>query len=111
MVVSSHSLIPGFLDLVDIVHHFLEILTDAEIETGFDNFKAKFETDQCHSLMNKSSRNPFKSLSVKASVRAAANLIDQWGVHRVPLVDETGDCVSILSQSRLVQLLSHHIGL
>jgi len=101
----------GFLDLVDIVYHFLEVLTDEEIQAGFEHFKDKFDKVKCQGLMNVSSRNPFKSLSMKASARAAIGLIDQWGVHRVPLIDASGECVSILSQSRLVQLFATNIGL
>lgn len=30
----------GFLDIVDIVHHFLDSLTETEVGQGFDSFKA-----------------------------------------------------------------------
>jgi len=72
--------------------------------------KAKF-LEHCSVLMNLSNRNPYKELSKKASVRAAASIFDNWEVHRVPLVDESGEVVSILSQSRLAQLFSENIGL
>lgn len=59
---------------MDIVYHFLDVLSDDEIQAGFDKFKSKFASDHCSSMMNVSSRNPFKSLSKKASVRVAMNI-------------------------------------
>jgi len=101
----------GFLDLVDIVHHFLEILTDEEIESGYQSFKQKFVAQPCGVVINKSARNPYESVGKNASVRATIALVDQWGVRRVPVVEASGDCVSILSQSKLVNLLANNIGL
>lgn len=59
----------GFLDMVDIVYHFIETLTDEEISSGFSSFKKKFATVKCGDIVNKSLRDPFKALGKNASVR------------------------------------------
>lgn len=58
------------------MYHFLDTLSTEEFEDGFDKFKHKFETDECHTLMNVSNRDPFKILSLKASVRV--RWLDAW---------------------------------
>jgi CBS domain-containing protein len=53
-----------------------------------------------------SRRNPFRPMTATASLLAVAKALSTQ-LHRVPIVDEkTGKCVSILSQSLLIQFLN-----
>jgi hypothetical protein len=76
----------GFLDIVDIVHHFLEVLSEEEIKSGFSNFKFKFINQKCQDLVNKSKRNPFKPLGKNASVRVSLLRMKNADFSRQPSV-------------------------
>ena len=54
-----------------------------------------------------SRRNPFRPMSPSATLLQVARALSTQ-LHRVPIVDESGKCVSIMSQSILVQFLYSH---
>jgi len=99
----------GFLDIVDIVHHFLDSLTETEVDKGFDSFKSKFANVQCKDIADLSGRNPYQPVDESAPLGAVISLISEWDVHRVPVIDAGGELVSLLSQSRVTSYLSDHL--
>jgi len=99
----------GFLDLVDIVHHFLETLTQVEASQGYSAFKARFSKIKCKDVMDLSGRNPYNPVADEDPLGAVISMMNEAEVHRVPVVDDGGELVSLLSQSRIVAFLTNHV--
>jgi CBS domain-containing protein len=103
----------AFLDVLDIVCHAVDILTEAEMKEGFDITLAKIEFGRykVSQLAGYSNRNPFHTISKHATVEDALKLFTRtFPTHRVAVVDDDGkSLVSILTQSQLVRWLSSHI--
>lgn len=55
-------------------------------------------------------RNPFKSAARGATLIDAIKILGS-SVKRLPILDETGKCVNIVSQSDLLQILAKNVGL
>jgi len=101
----------GFLDVVDIVHHVLNIINEDEIKTGYKGYKDRISSIKCGYISNLSKRNAYKAADTNGTVQAAVDLICHWKVHRVPLVDYSGSLQHIFSQSYIVKILSKYIQL
>eukprot|EP01126_Amoeba_proteus_P022991 TRINITY_DN2312_c0_g1_i14.p1 TRINITY_DN2312_c0_g1~~TRINITY_DN2312_c0_g1_i14.p1 ORF type:complete len:273 (-),score=40.69 TRINITY_DN2312_c0_g1_i14:173-991(-) len=101
----------GFLDLVDILYFLMDVLLEEEALLGYERFKHKFSTQTCKSVMNISRRNPFECIGKSASLGVAARLMQDWLVHRLPVINENGEFVAILSQSKLSQVFSYNVRL
>lgn len=99
----------GFLDIVDVVHHFLDALTETEVGQGFASFKSRFAKVQCKDIADLSGRDPYQPIDESAPLGAVISLISEWDVHRVPIIDAGGELVSLLSQSRVTAYLSQHL--
>lgn len=54
-----------------------------------------------------SRRNPFRPMTVGASLLQVSRALSTQ-LHRVPIVDESGKCIGIVSQSVLIQFLAAH---
>jgi len=104
----------GFLDVRDLVSSIVFAHEEQQLTTAF--------SDQWNELMLKgmqrfgtavsvtylSRRNPFKPMMMSATLLQVARALSTQ-LHRVPIVDEqTGKCISILSQSLLIQFLAAH---
>jgi len=98
----------GFLDIIDIVHHFLNVLNEEDVKEGYDSFKNRFSDVTCGGVSDLSGRNPYKATDTAGTLQAAVNLICHWKVHRVPLVDIDGTLQHVFSQSYLVRNLSKY---
>lgn len=101
----------GFLDITDVVHQFLKTLTPEELRAGYDNFKSKFAGITCKDVSDISGKNPWRGVDAKAPLQAVVDLLNQYKVHRIPVIDSTGELYTILSQSRVVQYLANYIEL
>jgi len=99
----------GFIDIIDIVHHFLESMTQTEIARGFASFKEKFANTKCKEVMDVSGRNPFNPIEDDVPLGAAISMMNEAEAHRLPVVDGGGELVSLLSQSRVVSYLTQHL--
>jgi CBS domain-containing protein len=99
----------GFLDIVDVVHHFLDTLTETEVDKGFSSFKNRFAKLQCKDIADLSGRNPYQPVDQETPLGAVISLISEWDVHRVPVIDGAGELVSLLSQSRITLYLADHL--
>uniref|UniRef100_A0A6B2LB69 CBS domain-containing protein n=1 Tax=Arcella intermedia TaxID=1963864 RepID=A0A6B2LB69_9EUKA len=101
----------GFLDILDILHHFLQTLSPANPQQGFQAFQEKFAGVSCEEVSDLSGANPFKSIDVAAPVQSAISLLCNWKVRRVPLVDIDGSLQHVLSQSFIVRYLARYVQL
>jgi len=99
----------GFLDVVDIVHHFLKSLTQTEVSQGFQAFKEKFANTHCKELMNVSGRNQYNPVEDDTPLGNAITMMTEGEVHRIPILDGDGELVSLLSQSRIVEYLAKNL--
>jgi CBS-domain-containing membrane protein len=104
----------GFLNLRDLVssivyaHNQTHSKEDLYNEAIVHATKSQ-ETGGPISLTYLSRRNPFRPCNVTDTLFEAAELLTLPTVHRVPVVDESGTCVSILSQSSLMKFLVEHV--
>jgi len=104
----------GFLDVRDLVSsiifaHEEQGLTTATFNDRWNELMLRgmqrFGT--AVSVTYLSRRNPFRPMTANASLLAVARALSTQ-LHRVPIVDENGRCVSILSQSLMIQFLNAH---
>jgi CBS domain-containing protein len=101
----------GFLDIIDVVHHFLNVLNEDDLKEGYESFKKRFSGVTCGEASDLSGRNPYKATDTSGTLQAAVNLICHWNAHRVPLVDISGSLQHIFSQSYIAKALSKYIQL
>jgi CBS domain-containing protein len=101
----------GFLDIIDVVHHFLNVLNEKDVKEGYDSFKKRFAGVTCGEVSDLSGRNPYKATDTSGTLQAAVNLICHWKAHRVPLVDISGSLQHVFSQSYIAKALSKYIQL
>lgn len=101
----------GFLDMVDLVHHALSVLSipKSELDTAdFDQLLAssdKFANEPCGSIVDLSKRNPYNPVDQRAPVTSAIDMMVNWRVHRVPVVDTSGELITIVTQSHVARLI------
>lgn len=105
----------GFLDMRDLVS-FVVFVDDDQNSAVPNNLQSillkgcrllKQPTDgvTCTYL---SRRNPFHQVKVDDSLLVVCEILAK-GVHRVPVVDEHGTVVNIISQSSIIQFINSHI--
>jgi len=106
----------GFIGLNDIVTMFVREFNNTELEAHREDIGALLQTKKdLHSMksleiIDISSRNPYCPVDENAPLQAAIDLIVKWAVHRLPVVDpETGNLVTVLTQSHVVSFLQKHI--
>eukprot|EP01125_Pyxidicula_operculata_P020712 TRINITY_DN772_c0_g1_i1.p1 TRINITY_DN772_c0_g1~~TRINITY_DN772_c0_g1_i1.p1 ORF type:complete len:330 (+),score=79.13 TRINITY_DN772_c0_g1_i1:132-1121(+) len=99
----------GFLDVLDILHFFLKELTESELSDGFDALKERFSKKKCKDIRNISESNAYRPVENSAPLNSAIDLMLQYHVRRVPIINSEGDLVSILTQSRLLQHLAEEV--
>jgi len=99
----------GFIDLADIVYFLLDNLSEEQIRTGHKAPDALVNTP-CKSIKNLSKRNKFSPVQKDASVEALLDLVEPW-LHRVPVINETGEVIGVVSQSSIVQYIYTYIHL
>ena len=101
-----------FMDLSDILAHAVDILTENEIKEGFDPEISQIEFSRytVAQLAGYSSTNRFVEISPDASLRDAMQTLVQEGLHRLVLKNsDSGELVSLVTQSQVVQVLYPHI--
>jgi CBS domain-containing protein len=97
-----------FVDLSDILAHAVDILTENEIKEGFDPEISQIEFSRytVAQLAGYSHTNRFVEIASDATLKEALQVLTDQGVHRLVLKDvESGDLVSMLTQSHVVQVL------
>jgi len=107
----------GFLDVRDLVS-FVRFVYDEQkvmdnqtlkdiVLHGVHMFKAP--TTEGVTISYLARRNKFSPLSPTANLLAVVELLAR-GLHRVPILNENGKLVNIISQSSIVNYLDHHLG-
>jgi 5'-AMP-activated protein kinase regulatory gamma subunit len=104
----------GFIDMLDILHHALSTLSQAEIqnlgESGSGLYSNEnFSAATCGELAGISRRNPYKAVENTAPILAAIDLMTRWRVHRIPVVDGEGELKTLVSQSHVAALIYKHM--
>jgi len=63
----------------------------------------------CIEVSDLSGKDPWKGVDSGASLQAVVDLLNHYKIHRIPVIDSTGELHTILSQSRVVQYLAQYI--
>jgi len=59
-------------------------------------------------LVYLSRRHKFVTVKETDTVEQATRVLAEQGLHRVPVVDEAGNVVNIISQSSIIHIINHH---
>jgi len=104
----------GFLDIRDLIS-FCVFIYDSNVQAenlldivnfGVKMFKHAIDGVTVTYL---SRRNPFHAVKQGAPLIEAVEILAR-GVRRVPVVNDEGQVVNIISQSSIIQFLQHHMG-
>jgi len=108
----------GMLDLTDLMAYLVYLCKDEsgqisearknEIAHDPDAFGQAFFSATAKQLINYSGTNPYTPINVNASLYEVADRLTH-GTKRLPLVDDSGAILTVVSPSLLVQYLAHHI--
>jgi 5'-AMP-activated protein kinase regulatory gamma subunit len=104
----------GFLDIRDLVSFCVFIHdNNLEAESLLDivNFGAKMfkhATDGV-TLPYLARRNPVHAVKHTASLHEVVEILTKGGVRRVPVVDDAGKVINIVSQSSIIQFINKHL--
>eukprot|EP01080_Neovahlkampfia_damariscottae_P004665 gene4665-8237_t len=101
----------GFLDLMDIVQYFVKVFGETELQEAKDfqkliDAEAKFQKVVVSDLMVYpiSRRNPFEPISENFSMYFACELLAKKdNLHRIPVVNDQNQLVSVFSQSFMLK--------
>jgi len=105
----------GFVDMLDIVHHVLNVLKISQSELdGMDfdqliSISTKFADAPCGSIVDLSKRNPYLPVDKRAPVKGAIELMIKWRVHRVPVIDSDGELLTLITQSHIARLIYKYL--
>lgn len=99
----------GFVDVMDIVCLLLEKLSVDEIMSGKNNSKTNFSQLRIKDTTNISQYNPWCPVYIGKPLLSVMDMFSGGAIHRVPISDEQGSIVSIISQSKVVEFLSEII--
>ncbi|KYQ92920.1 cystathionine-beta-synthase domain-containing protein [Tieghemostelium lacteum] len=102
----------GFLDIRDLVSFciFIHDNNEFKADTLLDivNFGVKmFKHQQDVTVTYLSRRNPFKELVLGSPLTKAVELLSH-GLHRIPIRDQDGKLVNIISQSSIIQFIDNN---
>jgi len=56
-----------------------------------------------------SGRNPFNAIEDKASLKSAIELMGKWKVHRIPVLDHSGELATLLTQTQILRFVHAYI--
>jgi len=117
-VVNNEGKYHGFIDCFDIVKHVINLFGDLTTTTIVDLEKlfaseAKFTKTQVHEIIPHplQKKNPFHPILKGFSLFAAWETLALAGVHRIPVIDESGAVVDIVTQSMLIDFLWQNLEL
>jgi len=102
-----------FVDMLDITYYIVETIQENQITGG--EFSAllktseKFTKKTCAQIAGTSGRNPYYPIEEHTPLQTAMELMVDYRVHRLPVVDTAGHLQTIVSQSHIVDLLLKHM--
>jgi len=109
--VKSHKYI-GFIDMIDLLTLAINVLTETNNISAHELSQikdSKFTNTTCSEISNISNRNPWKPVDTKTPVVDAISLMVRYNVHRIPVVDSTGELQTMFTQSHAISFISKHI--
>jgi len=96
----------GFMDVMDIVSFLLEKVSVDDIKGGKNITKANLSQLRIRDATNISQYNPWCPVYIGKPLLSVMDMFSGGTIHRVPISDEQGSIVSIISQSKVVEFLS-----
>jgi len=110
--VKGHKFV-GLIDVIDIVAHAITVLQESELMGGefpkLVESTERFGSQQVSSISDLSKRNPWKPVDEQMPISAAINRMVRWKVHRIPVVDSSGQLLTLVTQSQMISYISLHI--
>jgi len=103
----------GFIDMMDIVSFIVALYEENELlkedlETLLDQ-GSRFASTSVVDMADFSHKNPFVPVRDTASLFELFKILGQYGVHRVPVINESGKIVNLATQSMVVNFLVGNI--
>ncbi len=71
--------------------------------------KLSVETGQVHTQLSHLIRDPALTIRDEASLVVAIELMSAWDIGRLPVIDESGKLVGILTRSDLLKAYRHRL--
>jgi len=106
----------GFLDIRDLVAFVVfvydnqKVNNDSRLEDLILHGVGQFNTPTTDgvTISYLSRRHKFVTVKETDTVEQATRVLAEQGLHRVPVVDEAGNVVNIISQSSIIHIINHH---
>jgi len=105
---SNENLILGSVDTVDILTFIFDVPRDTPKDQWDEIVKEKFRRPITE-VIAYSKLNPFLPVSEKASVAQVISEYFAFGIHRVPLFNETGNLISLITQIDVIPFLQQNM--
>lgn len=96
----------GFVDVLDIVCLILDKLPVDEIRPGKNAIRLNISQLRIKDATNISQHNPWCPVYIGKPLLSMMDMFSGGSIHRVPISDEQGTIVSIISQAKVVEFLS-----
>jgi CBS domain-containing protein len=103
----------GLFDMADVLDFVLKIFE--ETSPLGDNFMAQLEQttrmciEACSTIVGLSKRDKYCPVTNESPLVDAINLLDSHNVHRVPVVDVTGQITSLITQSGVLRWFAYNM--
>jgi 5'-AMP-activated protein kinase regulatory gamma subunit len=98
----------AYIDMLDILYHALDVfdkdITQPHTYSALLKIK-EFADVPCGKIANLSKRNPFRIIDENANLYVCLELMVKWKVHRVAIMDKSGELLNSVSQSHIVRSL------
>lgn len=105
----------AFVDMLDVLTHFSTVYADefkagarSESPAAAAEKRQRFLNAKVGDICNLSGRDQWFPIQEDAPLRSVVDLFAVHGVHRVPIVDASGELLTVISQSRIVHYLADH---
>ena len=110
-VVDEHKQCLGFVDALDVASFIIESMPTAEFngDNMVEAFGKQLKEARVREIVDRSGRNPYEAVAATCFMDVVVPVFAK-GVHRVPLVDNRGEMVAMLTQSAVIKYLAKHIG-
>jgi CBS domain-containing protein len=109
----------AFVDMLDILSFFFTVFGEhvtedpewVQAEGDMESYALKrghFLDKPVGEICNHSRRNRWYAVQADSPLRALIDLFAIQGVHRVPIVSESGELLTLVTQSKMVKFLADH---
>jgi len=99
-----------FVDILDLLVYIVKIVGNDSIGSGYETISShpKF-TANCAELADGSHRNPFVPIDQSMSLATAIERMNKNKVHRLAVVNASGELSDLFSQSDVLRFFSQHL--